>query len=47
LSADPENLTARSALGRLYQEDSYLDEAIWQMERGFELAPHQEATRHQ
>ena len=47
LSADAENLTARSGLGRVYEEEGFLDEAIWQVERAFELAPHQEAIRNQ
>jgi Flp pilus assembly protein TadD len=47
LSADPENLTARLGLGKAYEEDGHFDEAIWQMERAFELAPYQEATRSQ
>jgi tetratricopeptide (TPR) repeat protein len=45
LSADPESLAARSGLGRVYEEEDSPDEAIWQMERAFELAPYQEAIR--
>jgi tetratricopeptide (TPR) repeat protein len=39
LSADPENLIARVGLGVIYDEQGALPEAIWQMERAFELAP--------
>lgn len=47
LGADPENLTARSGLSRIHEEEGRLDEAIWQMEQAFELAPYQEAIRNQ
>ena len=39
LSADPENLVARVGLGVIYDEQRALPEAIWQLERAFELAP--------
>jgi tetratricopeptide (TPR) repeat protein len=39
LSADPENLMARVGLGVIYDEQGALLEAIWQMERAFELSP--------
>jgi tetratricopeptide (TPR) repeat protein len=39
LSADPENFIARVGLGIIYEEQGATPEAIWQMERAFELAP--------
>lgn len=39
LSADPEDLLARTGLAHIYREEGILDEAIWQMMRAFELAP--------
>jgi tetratricopeptide (TPR) repeat protein len=39
LSADPENLIARVGLGVIYDEQRALPEAIWQLERAFELSP--------
>lgn len=39
LSADPEDLAARTGLALVYSEEGILDEAIWQMMRAFELAP--------
>ncbi len=39
LSGDPENLIARVGLGIIYDEQGALPEAIWQLERAFELAP--------
>jgi tetratricopeptide (TPR) repeat protein len=39
LSDDPENLISRVGLGIIYDEQGALPEAIWQMERAFELAP--------
>ncbi len=39
LSADPESLIARVGLGVIYDEQGALPEAIWQLERAFELAP--------
>jgi tetratricopeptide (TPR) repeat protein len=39
LSADPENLIARVGLGLVFAGQGTLPEAIWQMERAFELAP--------
>ena len=39
LSADPENFIARVGLGIIYGEQGATPEAIWQMERAFELAP--------
>ncbi len=39
LSADPESFIARVGLGIIYDGQGALSEAIWQMERAFELAP--------
>jgi tetratricopeptide (TPR) repeat protein len=39
LSADPEDFTARIGLSIIYDERGSLEEAIWQMERAFELLP--------
>src|SRR5512136_3194557 len=39
LGADPENLISRVGLGIILGEQGMLPEAIWQMERAFELAP--------
>ena len=39
LSADPEYFLARVGLGIVYDEQGALLEAIWQMERAFELMP--------
>jgi tetratricopeptide (TPR) repeat protein len=39
LSGDPESLIARVGLGIIYDEQGALPEAIWQLERAFELAP--------
>jgi len=39
LSADPEDLEARVGLGIIYTGEEALQEAIWQWERAFELAP--------
>ena len=39
LSADPESFVAYIGIGIIYEEDDLLDEAIWQFERAFELAP--------
>jgi tetratricopeptide (TPR) repeat protein len=39
LSADPESLIARVGLGVIYDEQGALPEAIWQLERAFEMAP--------
>ena len=39
LGADPENLTARVGLGVIYDEQGAFPEAIWQLERAFELVP--------
>jgi tetratricopeptide (TPR) repeat protein len=39
LSADPESLIARVGLGVIYDEQGAMPEAIWQLERAFELAP--------
>jgi tetratricopeptide (TPR) repeat protein len=44
-NADPENLTAYAGLSVAYQEKGQLEEAIWYMERAFELAPNNEGTR--
>ena len=46
LSADPEYFLARVGLGIVYDEQGALLEAIWQMERAFELMPgHTEVRR--
>jgi tetratricopeptide (TPR) repeat protein len=39
LSANPESFIARVGLGILYDEQGAIPEAIWQMERAFELVP--------
>ena len=39
LGADPENLMARVGLGVIYDEQGAFPEAIWQLERAFELVP--------
>ncbi|MGD2206209.1 MAG: tetratricopeptide repeat protein, partial [Anaerolineae bacterium] len=39
LSADPECFIARVGLGIIYDDQGALPQAIWQMERAFELAP--------
>jgi tetratricopeptide (TPR) repeat protein len=39
LGADPENLIARVGLGVIYDEQGAFPEAIWQLERAFELVP--------
>ncbi|MDY7039711.1 MAG: tetratricopeptide repeat protein, partial [Chloroflexota bacterium] len=39
LSADPENFIARVGLSICFDEGGSLDEAIWQLERAFELNP--------
>jgi len=39
LSADPEDLESRVGLGIIYTEEQALEEALWQWERSFELAP--------
>jgi len=39
LSADPHDFIAYVGLGILHEEGGLLDEAIWQFERAFELAP--------
>jgi len=39
LSADPENFVARVGLGIIYGGQGLLPEAIWQLERAFELVP--------
>ncbi len=39
LSADPESFVAYVGIGIIHEEDDLLDEAIWQFERAFELAP--------
>lgn len=39
LSADPENFIARVGLSICYEEGGSLEEAIWQLERAFELNP--------
>ena len=39
LGADPENLISRVGLGVIYDEQGAFPEAIWQLERAFELVP--------
>jgi cytochrome c-type biogenesis protein CcmH/NrfG len=39
LSADPEDLESRVGLGIIYTDEEALEEALWQWERAFELAP--------
>src|SRR3972149_4351999 len=39
LSADPEDFVARVGLSIVYDRQGRLDDALWQMERGFELMP--------
>ncbi|MGQ9628122.1 MAG: tetratricopeptide repeat protein, partial [Anaerolineae bacterium] len=39
LSADPEDFISRFKLGLIYEDQEALEEAIWQMERAFELKP--------
>ncbi len=39
LSADPENFIARVGMGIIYEGQGLLEEAVWQMERAFELVP--------
>ena len=45
LSADPENFAAYAGLGVIYEERQQLVQAIWHMERAFELAPNNEEIR--
>ena len=45
LSADPEHALAYASLGAIYEERSLLDEAIWQLQRAFELSPGNVAIR--
>jgi tetratricopeptide (TPR) repeat protein len=47
LSADPENFIGRVGLGIIYGGQGALPEAIWQMERAFELAPGNAEVRRQ
>jgi len=44
-NADPENFSAYAGLGVAYEEKGRLAEAIWYMERAFELLPNNEDTR--
>ncbi len=39
LGADPEDFVARVGLSIVYDRQGALDDALWQMERGFELMP--------
>lgn len=39
LSADPQQFIAYVGLGIIYDEEGLVDEALWQFERAFELAP--------
>ncbi len=39
LSVDPEDFVARVGLSIVYDRQGTLDDAVWQMERGFELMP--------
>jgi len=45
LSADPENVVAYVSLSKLHEAQHMLDEAIWDMERAFELNPNNVAIR--
>ncbi|MGD9374390.1 MAG: tetratricopeptide repeat protein, partial [Anaerolineae bacterium] len=45
LSADPESFIARVGLGIICDEQSALPEAIWHMERAFELSPGNRVVR--
>jgi predicted Zn-dependent protease len=42
LSADPENAPAYASLGAIYNQRGQLAEALWQLERAWELAPARE-----
>jgi len=45
LGADPEATIPYAGLGLIYEERGLLEEAIWQLERAFELAPHNKEIR--
>ena len=46
LSADPENVIAYVGLAAIFEEKQLMDEALWHMERAFELSPsHSEIHR--
>ncbi len=45
LGADPENITARAGLAAIHAEEGRLPEAVWHMERAYELAPGDEHVR--
>ena len=45
LGADPEATIPYAGLGLIYEERGLLEEAIWQLERAFELAPQNKEIR--
>jgi len=45
LSADPENFVAYAGLGVIHEQNQQLAQAVWHMERAFELAPNNEEIR--
>src|SRR5512147_1282324 len=45
LSADPNDFVAHIGLSIIREEDSQLDQALWHMERAFELAPSNAAVQ--
>ncbi len=45
LGANPEATIPYAGLGLIYEERGLLEEAIWQLERAFELAPHNKEIR--
>ena len=47
LGVDPEDPIAYAGLGLIFEERGLLQEAIWQMERAFELAPGRDELRHE
>lgn len=47
LSADPENAVAYVGLATIYEQDHVINEAAWNMERAFELAPGNSELQHE
>ncbi|HSH05204.1 MAG TPA: tetratricopeptide repeat protein [Anaerolineae bacterium] len=47
LSTDPEDFVAHVAMSIIYRDDLQLSEALWHMERAFEIDPYNEAIQHQ
>lgn len=45
LSADPEDVFSYACLASIHEEQGLLDEAIWHLERAFELSPGHQALR--